>query len=317
MQAYSITCFISPELAQWQKRRSFCRAIPLVFFLLFLTTLGTAQTTLQVVTKTVRKTAPWKPGYALEINSEKAEIEVETAPAGQNVVTIRAELTARHPNLDSAQHDLKAWKFVVSTIGKKIYVRAYVGLPNGVPLPTSNLKAKIVVQAPAECATTLANKYGSATLGNRKGAIRLSGEFCTFSLTEISGAVQIDSRYGNVDGRQLSGNVDIQAKRADVALSGLSGDCAIRNEYGTVRLDAGPQTGNVTVDASKSDVTLHLPLPYHHNLDLKANHGAVKTPFAFSLDAGASVTPQSATLHQGNQRPRISVQTNIGNITVE
>lgn len=317
MQQYSITCFYSPEMAQWQQRWSLCRSIPLLLIMLFLSAAVSAQTTLQVVTKTIRKTAPWKPGYTLEINSEKAEIEVETAPAGQNVITIRAELTARHPNLDSAQHDLKAWKFIVSTIGKKIYIRAYIGLPNGVPLPTSNLKAKIVVQAPAECATTLANKYGSAKLGHRKGAVRLSGEFCSFSLTEMSGSVQVDSRYGNVDGRQLSGDVDIQAKRADVALSGLSGDCIIRNEYGSVRLDAGAQTGNVSVDASKGDVTLRMPTPYYHNLDLKANYGAVKTPFAFSLDAGASVTPQSATLHQGSQRPRITVQTNIGNITVE
>ncbi|MBL7825143.1 MAG: DUF4097 family beta strand repeat protein [Saprospiraceae bacterium] len=289
----------------------------LFIFLAQMPQFARSQTTLQVVTKTIQKTSPWKPGQSLEINCEKAEILVETAPEGQKSIQIRAELSARHPKLDSARHDLDTWKFVVSSIGKKIYVRAYVGVSSKEALPTSNLKAKITVTAPAGCPVVLTNKFGSAALENRVGAVQLSGEFCAFTLIEMTGGVQVDSKYGNVEGRGLKGPVDIQSKRADVSLSNLTGDCTIKNEYGRVRLEGSSQTGNVSISNSKGDVILNLAAPYRHNLELNAGSGTVRTPLSFQLDAGASVTNSHATLHQGKAMPKISVQTTIGNIILE
>ena len=276
-----------------------------------------AQTTLQVVTKTVQKTVSWKPGYSVEINCEKADIEVETAPAGQNTISVKAELSARHPKLDSATLDVKAWKFVTSTVGKKIFIRAYIGLPANAALPTSNLKAKLKVTVPANCPTTLSNKFGSARLENIAAPVSLSGEFCAFTLLQLGGKVQVDSRYGNVEGKQLSGPVEVQTKRADVSLAGLNGDCKVVSEYGSVQLEAISQTGNVTVQSSKGDVTLAMPQTHHHNLDLKANHGEVTVPLGLRLDAGASGDNHQVSLRQGDNLPRIFVETTLGNITVK
>lgn len=290
----------------------------IILFALLLAAGGTAaQTTLQVVTKTVQKTLKWKPGNTLEIICEKAEVEVETAPAGETSVTITANLSARHPQLDSARADLGAWKFVTSSIGKKIFIRAYVGVPAGVSLPASNLKAKIKVIVPADCPTTLSNKVGSAKLEKITAAVTLTGEFCSFHLTQLSGKVQIDSRYGNVEGDQLSGPVEVQAKRADVSLTGIRNNCSVQSEYGAVTLEAGMNTGNITVHASKGDVTIDAPLPYRHNFDLHASYGEVNTPLAMRLDAGANGNSQQASLHQGDQHPLIFVETTLGNITVK
>ncbi len=289
----------------------------LLLTLLFAAGKAAAQTTLQVVTKTVQKTVSWKPGYAVEINCEKADIEVETAPAGQNSVRVKAELSARHPQLDSATMDLKAWKFVTSTIGKKIFIRAYIGLPSGAALPASNLKAKLTVTVPADCPTTLTNKFGSARLEKIAAKVVLTGEFCSFTLLQLSGKVEVDSRYGNVDGSQLSGPVDVQTNRADVSLVGLGNDCTVRSKYGTVRVEAAAQTGNVTVQASEGDVTVEMPRPYRHNFDLKATHGEVKMPLSLRMDAGASINAQQASIHQGDNRPRIFVETTLGSIIIK
>ncbi|MBV6440116.1 MAG: hypothetical protein DYG98_07855 [Haliscomenobacteraceae bacterium CHB4] len=289
-----------------------------ILMLLLLAAGGTAaQTTLQVVTKTVQKTVSWKPGYSVEINCEKAEIDVETAPAGQNAVSVKAELSARHPKLDSARHDLDAWKFVTSTIGKKIYIRAYIGLPSGTALPASNLKAKLKVIVPADCPTTLSNKFGSARLEKIAAPVSLSGDFCAFTLLQLGGKVQVDSRYGNVDGKQLSGPVEVQTKRADVSLAGLGSDCTVRSEYGSVQVEAAAQTGNVTVQSSKGDVTVAMPQPYRHNLDLKADHGEVTMPLSLRLGSGTSGDQHHASLHQGDNLPRILVETTLGNIIVK
>ena len=271
-------------------------------------------TTLQVVTKTVQKTVSWKPGYELEVNGEKAEVEV--TPGSDNNIVVRAELSARHPQLDTAKIDVEGWKFVVSTIGKKVYIRAYIGLPSGKRLPTSNLKAKIVIQAPVNCPVNLANKFGKAHLERLDGPIVLSGEFCNFTLLQLKGSVKIDSRYGNVEGSELQGKVEVQSKRADVALSQIHADCAVRSEYGKVWVQPDAQTGNVWIQGTKSNVTLDLPQPPQHNVFLTAEYGELTAPAAFQQSQPAENT-RRAVLNQQQGRPVLTVETNFGNITIQ
>ena len=271
-----------------------------------------AQTTLQVVTQTIQKTVAWKPGYELEINGEKAEVQVEPS-AGSNI-SVHAELIAKHPSLDSAKADVKAWKLVVSTVGKKVYVRAYIGVAAGKPLPVSNLKAKITVLIPPQCPVSLRNKFGQARLDQLQGPVALDGEFCNFTLTHLSGKVEVDSRYGNVEGRHLDGPVNIQSKRADVSLADLHSDCRVTSEYGAVRVDTGSQTGNLTVEANKSDVTLDVPAQPRHSFNLKAGYGQVQVPKNLPFSTGDG---QSAVWQQGQNRPMVRVSTSFGKITVQ
>ncbi|MCK6693825.1 MAG: DUF4097 domain-containing protein [Thermoanaerobaculia bacterium] len=271
-----------------------------------------AQTTLQVVTQNVQKTVAWKPGYEVEINGEKAEVLVE--PAEGNTVSVRAELSAKHPALDTAKADVNAWKFVVSTVGKKIYIRAYIGLPPGKPLPTSNLKAKITVSLPRQCPVNLRNKFGQARLDGLQGPVALSGEFCNFNLTNLGGKVQVDSRYGDVTGRNLGGAVQVDAKRADVSLANLRNDCSVRSEYGAVRVDAGQDAGNLTVKATKSDVSVQVPDRPRHNIHLNAQYGQVEVAKNLPFKAESA---SAAHWQQGQGRPEINVSTSFGKIVVE
>jgi len=287
----------------------------LIALLLLSATGAAAQATLQVVTQTVQKNLRWKPGSEVEIICEKAEVEVEAAD--QQQVTVSADLSARHPRLDSAQADAKAWKFVTSTIGKKIYIRAYIGLPAGQSLPGSNLKARIRVLVPKGCAVTLNNKFGKARVEKISAAVRLTGEFCAFTLRDVQGSVRVQSSYGNVDGSRLGGQVEVQSKRSDVSLSGLGSDCTVRSEYGAVSVEASPQTGNLSVQATKCDVTVDAPDPPRHNFQLRTTYGDLNTPTKLHFDTkGSSGNTRQAALQQGTGRPNVNIETNFGKITV-
>lgn len=288
---------------------------PLLLLLLAFASQASAQTTLQVVTKTIEKTARWKPGYALEINGEKAEVEVSPGTSDAQI-TVRAELTAKHPSLDTAQLDVETWKFVLSTVGKKIYVRAYIGLKNGQSVPTSNLKAKIIVQAPATCPVSLANKLGRVRLENLRGPIALTGEFCHFQLANLGGDVWLDSRYGSVEGKGLSGKIALKTTRADVTLSDLRSDCSVQSQYGTITLEARPSTGNLAVQGEKSEVRLRLPDDAGHNVHLRSAYGDIAAPSQFTSFAPAENVRQ-ANLQSGDGRPFVSIETTFGKITVE
>lgn len=286
------------------------------FLLLFLLPCALpAQTVLQVVTKNIRKTVPCKPGATLLIHSEKAEIEV--LPGAGSTVTVEAELSARHPVLDSARADLEAWKLVVDAAGGKIAVRAYIGVDAQAPLPVSSLKAKLRITAPADCPVRLSNSFGKAYLEKRKGPVVLQGEFCAFQLAELDGRVELESRYGKVEGRQLSGPVLMQVKRADIELSGLSNSCAVKSAYGHVALETSRRTGSVTMQGEKSDIQITTTDPAAHNFEVKTTNGALnlRHPLPFTVSQPDKNTRQA--LLQGDQSlPLVKIIANSGSVDI-
>ena len=70
-----------------------------------------AQTTLQVVTKSIEKTLSAPIGTFLNIDAEKADVTLRTDSRSREV-RIKIELTARHPQLDIAKHDIEALKTI-------------------------------------------------------------------------------------------------------------------------------------------------------------------------------------------------------------
>jgi hypothetical protein len=287
-----------------------------VLILLSLTQLN-AQNTLQVVTRSIQKTVPCKSGYNVEINAEKAEIEVRLGQNADKHVHINAEMVARHARLDSAKADLESWKFLTNTSGKTIYVRAYIGLGKKQSLPSSNLKAKIVISLPANCGVVVTNKFGKMRIENLSGDVRLNGEFCGVFLNNISGNVTLLGNYGSLEASNIEGTVDIKSKRAEIAVRNMAGNCSIRSEYGNVFIDAGDFLGNLNVQAAKCDVTMDAQHVNKHNFQLIANHGRISTPSRAAFDtSGSGNQTQRADLKVSRAIYQVKVVTDFGKITI-
>lgn len=273
-----------------------------------------AQTTLQVVSRNIEKTVPWKPGMELVVNGEKADITV--IPTDSSRIGISAELSAKHPSLDTARNDVETWQFLVSTVGKKIYLRAYVGVTAGKQPPVSNMKVRITISAPKACAINLSNRFGRVKLENLDGPLVLNGYFCRFDLQMLSGELHIESEHGPVEGQNLKGLVNIVGKRADVALQKTLGDCSIKTEYGSVRLDSDPQTGNVRIAGQMTEVTINSPGDTTHNYQLKTRYGTLHVPDKF-IRSAVGEKENTATFKAKNESPTIEVETTFGFIKIE
>lgn len=273
-----------------------------------------AQTTLQVVSQNIEKTLPWKPGMELFVNGEKADVTVVSTDS--EVIRVSAELSAKHPSLDTAQADVKAWQFVVSAAGNKIHVGAYIGVPAGKRAPVSNMRAHILISAPKQCPVNLSNKFGRAKLENLEAPVSLSGYFCRFDLYALSGGLRVESEHGPVEGRDLKGPVDIKGKRADVTLREITGDCAIQTEYGSVHLSTDQQTGNVRISGQKTNVALNGLGAGTHHYRLKTRYGDMDVPDKFDK-SGSTDKEQHASYPAKPGSPTVEVETSFGHIKVE
>lgn len=273
-----------------------------------------AQVTLQVVSKNIEKTVLWKPGMELIVNGEKADITV--VPTDSAVVSVSAELSAKHPDLDTAQADVETWQFVISTVGKKIYLRTYVGVQAGKRAPVSNMRAHILIRSPRLCPVNLSNKFGRAKLEHLDSPVALSGYFCRFDLYALSGELRIESEHGPVNGRDLKGSLDIKGKRADVTLRNTAGDCSILAEYGSVNLRTDQQTGSVRITGQMTNITLNDPEANTHHYRLKTRYGNMDVPDKFDK-SGSTDKELQATYQTKANSPTIDVDTSFGHIKVE
>lgn len=273
-----------------------------------------AQTTLQVVSKYIEKTVPWKQGMELIVNGEKADVTV--VPTDSDIVSVSAELSAKHPSLDTAQTDVGTWQLVVNTVGKKIYLRAYVGVQAGKRAPVSNMRAIIQISAPRQCPVNLSNRFGKAKLEHLEAPVSLSGYFCRFDLYALHGKLQIESEHGPIEGRELKGAVDIKGKRADVTLYNPVGDCVLKTEYGTVNLHTDQQSGSVRVSGQMTNITLNGLDTIAHNYRLITHFGNLVAPESF--DRTGSVDNELHAAYQSKPNsPTIEVETTLGHIKVE
>ncbi|HLP92993.1 MAG TPA: DUF4097 family beta strand repeat-containing protein [Saprospiraceae bacterium] len=273
-----------------------------------------AQVTLQVVSKNLEKTVPWKPGMDLIVNGEKADVTV--VPTDSAAISISAELSAKHPSLDTAQADVNTWQLVVNTVGKKIYIRAYVGVQAGKRAPVSNMRAQIKIMAPRQCAVNLSNRFGKARLEHLDGPVALNGYFCRFDLFALNGELKVESEHGSVDGKELKGPVDIKGKRADVTLQQTAGNCSLQTEYGSVHFYTDTQSGNVRITAQMTDITLSGLEANSHNYRLKTRFGNLEVPDKFDK-SGSTDKERTAVYQVKPDSPSIEVETSFGHIKVE
>jgi Putative adhesin len=236
-----------------------------------------AQTTLQVVTKTVEKTLTYKSGFSLNIDAEKAEITLKANPNAKEI-SVKMELISKNPNLQDAKKDIDAIKYVAENQGKIVYLRNYIGIEKGAAKPTSDLKTRYTIEVPSEMAVSIKNNFGKLNVSGLRSKMMLITEFCKTTLTDIKGEMSINTRLGDIDGRGLEGKISVQSNRSDLFLSMTKGECAIMAQYGKVNIETDKTFTQLSIKADKAEVHFLPPPATAINYDLEAEYGKVILP---------------------------------------
>ena len=247
------------------------------FFLLLILSVGQAQTKLQVVKKNITKTWPYKEGFEVNIEGEKAEILVETW--NRNEVKVEVVLSAKHPDRDRAERDLSAIHYTAEQHGHNIYFRNFIKPAAGAEKPQASLQAVYTVTLPAECPVYLKNNFGDATVNNLTKYLKLNTRFTKVGLNNLRGEAHVQTHFGDIEAQGLSGKVFIQAKRSDVTLREITGIFDITTEYGILKLFT-EQTNELAlnINAVRSDVYFFDPNPTANGYALEAKYGTITAP---------------------------------------
>ncbi len=271
----------------------------------------TAQTTLQVVTKSIEKTFTDAP--TLQIEAEKADIELITWDKAEIKVSI--ELTAKHPDRKVAAADLEMMKYVVDKIGKGVFLRNYLVIANQKLKPTSNLKAKYSIKIPHNLTVTIQNSFGKINVKGNTKSLNLKTDFCNIELNQLSGIIKLDTHYGEVIANNLIADLTIKSERSDLIINDLGGESFIVTQYGKLNINTIRNLKKLKIDAQKTEINL-IGVPFkNYNFNLITSYGQLKIPNEFSFVEN-SKNYKIAVLNN-DAKAKINIKNSFGNITIE
>ena len=246
--------------------------------LLFAAGNAATQTMLQVVTKTIEKTIPYKNGHEVNIEGEKAEIIVRTWE--KNEVRVLLELIAKNESRKIAVDDLDRMNYSTEQHGNMIYFRNYFEKSKDGKMPTSDLKAIYTITLPADCPVYLKNNFGLTYVSDLSNSLKINSEFSKINLENLRGTIGVSSRFGDIEGKRIDGNVTMTTRRSDITLHDISGRWTINAQYGILKFftNPSPELLSLNIDAEKSDVYFFDPAPKSYGYSLTAHYGTITVP---------------------------------------
>ncbi|MAW87829.1 MAG: hypothetical protein CMJ42_15010 [Phyllobacteriaceae bacterium] len=246
--------------------------------LVFGAVVGYSQTMLQVVTKTIEKTFPYKNGYELNIEGEKAEIVVRTWD--RNEVKVLLEIVAKHPDREVAKADIDKMSYSTEQHGNMIYFRNYLEKKNAGAKPASEVKAVYTITLPADCPVYLKNNFGLTQVSDLNRELTINSEFSKINLENIRGKLGVTSRFGDIEGRDIDGEVVFATRRSDITLYDIKGNWNINAQYGILKFftNPSPELLSLNIEAEKSDVYFFDPQPNFYGYTLTAHYGNITAP---------------------------------------
>ncbi len=213
-----------------------------------------AQTTVQVVTKTLSGEEKYAAGTTLTINGENAVI-YGSSYSGETI-RYQIEIIARHADQKVAEQDLQKMKWIKGRQGKNLILRNYVELDVNESQPESSLKVVYHIQVPEACPLIINNYFGQIKLTNIPSAVNIISEFAPIRLNNINGAIEIKSKFGDISGSDLGGTVSIEAERADIDLKGISGHLVIQAAVSNIILNQFKKLEGLNITAEKSEISI-------------------------------------------------------------
>jgi DUF4097 and DUF4098 domain-containing protein YvlB len=286
-----------------------------VFFLI-ISHCALGQTNLQVASKQIEKTLPYKSGYELSIEGEKADVIVQSS--ANNIIKVSVEITAKHPDLNKAKQDLEQVEFDAEVVGRRVVLRNFIKPYANGKKPDANLKTKYMIYVPSDCAVQLKNNFGKTNVSNLYNFLQMYTEFSQVALNNVKGKINIDTKFGDINGKNLDGDVHINSRRSNITLSEIRGSYNINMAYGKANITASQEQINLNLVGDNADVIFN-PYKKPYAYDLNTKSGLIELPqnLAFSINDGGGQNLKSASFRPSGQvRGVVTIKMNFGNIKV-
>jgi hypothetical protein len=276
-----------------------------------------AQTNIQVVTKTIDKIIPYVKGNVLKIKGEKSTIEIKGW--GENYIKVKLKLIAKHPDRNIAESELKYLKYSITQENNISTISNYF-LSTSIYESTvkSNLKCYYEIYMPSSCPLTISNKFGDTFISNVNTNLDLSQELGNTILNNIKGEIKLNISYGDIKAENIDATFNCKANKADIDLKDVSGAYNVESDYGKINISPKGAIKGITINSSKTEVTLNLNKIDQYNYKLSTYFSEINVPSDLQNKVSKSLASKSTfDLQQPGSIPLITISTSFSPVSLK
>jgi hypothetical protein len=272
----------------------------------------TAQTTLQVASKTVEKTIGAAAIHILHINAEKGDIEITAWEKPELSVTL--QLSARHTERTTAASDLSKVRYIAERSGKDYYLRNYILLAEGESKPVSNIKARYIIYVPSSVSVDVINTFGNIKMKGLTKKLHLKADFCTTTIIDVKGTLDLQTTFGALEGTELAGAISFSGDHTNLRLDQVSGNLKVDASYGNVEILPANGLSSLAIHSKKSEVMLSAKNWRLFNYTVNGAYTSMKLPNGFKWKRNTADFKDA--FFSNDQFANVQISTEFGKLTI-
>lgn len=245
-----------------------------ILFMIAFTQFSSAQNqrVLKVVTRQIEKEYRYQNEFLLEINAEKADIEIIVTDG--HSVKLLLEQTAKNEDVRIAENDLKAIHFVERKERNRLYLHNYAQLHANSTGLFSIINNKYTIEIPHNCHLKITNELGNIVIDGVSTTMRFNLNYCSLTLNNAGGKLYVDSRIGDVklndchlDGEFVTQNVNMKLQR-------VGGSYDFQSQFGTLSCMMSEQVTLINASFKHCETTLinRTSIDYSYAIDVEKAH---------------------------------------------
>ena len=213
-----------------------------------------AQEVLKVVAKVTEKEYRFNEEFLLEINAEKADINIHFTSG--KAIKLKVQQVVKNSSLRQAERELSYLHFVDKKERQRLYLHNYVQIPAGMARLSSIVNNIYTIEVPLDSHLKISNELGTVRVVGASKTSRFNLNYCGLKLEEVKGKVYIDSRIGDVSLHDCAVDGELLLDNVVLKMQNSGGSYDITAKFGQMSCLLSEQVSLFNVSAEQCDVTL-------------------------------------------------------------
>ena len=272
-----------------------------------------AQSELQVFTKTITKTLNYKETEKIIVDGEKARIDI--SGWYKNEVKISINFISKHPDKAIARDELEYSKYLIQQKGNQILIKNFYSIPDKVKEVRSNLKVEYSIRVPFNCTIEVRDYFGNVNINDLTGSMTFNILYGDLDLNNCSGILDVNINFGDVNSRHTNGRLVLNATHSEITMKDLDGTVHINAKSCDIFLATKNKLNMLTIDAEKSDVQFEGDFD-HYAYELVTSYGDINIPSKSSSFLEHQDDRDLFHYQSKEMYPLVSIKTSFGKITI-
>lgn len=275
-------------------------------------TVAKAQTTLQVITKTVRQETEMS-GKTLVLNLNKADLKITESTTDKAEITWR--IITKNIDKNIAENESGFVNHVFAKYDNQVIVNYDLSIPRGYGKLKSTLLIEIDLKLPKQALIVAKTQLSTLEINGVSNNIKAELKFGKMELTNYSGMLNLTSNFGDVVCRKCSGNLIISVEKADFTATDLSAKSRVVSKFGNVTVEVG-KLPELEILAFRSKINVSSLQIADYKWSVKNKNAEIHVPTSLKKDVSKYLDNRLFQLNEANNKPKISIENQYEDIVI-